>query len=310
MDEKSVSSSRSWKKRLGCLALWMLGVFLIGSLVLIGISLPNLTREVSPPEISGPRQLEKTARDGETTRPGEDETTPRPDDAPTSRTVILDASGREILNLRDFPHLSPTMRYLAEEWIVAWKELNLEAGTVSDSTTRTLIQEKMQRLVEGMKRYWDLPRAWENATHHDSIYKIIEIERENSLNLGILSTLCRINEVGSPEEWAGLKSIHRNMEGRMVSELAIQDGEWDFAISSFRQFVDDSSSSPMTQQCWEDEIFCWRQMGLAGRIGLVARSYDKRLPQRESNLENYLMTLPSDTVIRMMADYWRRRSRN
>jgi len=302
MNEERKPSPAFWKKRLWRLVFWTLGTFLLVSLGLLALSLPDLTRKVAPPVISGSHPFEKTPQNGEVSRPDENGETPRTDDTPTSRTVLVDASGQEILNLRDFPHLSPTMRYLAEEWFVAWKELEKIAEVDSDLATRTLIQEKMQRLVEGMKRYLDLPLAWKNDTHYDFIFKMTEIGEKNSLNLEVLSTFCRINEVGTPGEWARLKSIHDDMNNRIQSELAIRHGMWGAAVDDLYRinsgYEKSYDSRTVTRQCWEDELFCWRQMGLAGQMGLVARSCEERfLPQVETpTFRRHLMHMPAVAV--------------
>lgn len=314
MDEKSISPSRSWKKRLGRLVLWMLGVFLLVSLSLIGISLPNLTREVSPPEISGPRQIKKIAPNGETTRPGENETTPRPDDAPTSRTVILDASGREILNLRDFPHLSPTMRLLAEEWITAWKELEKIAEADSDSTTSARAQQKLVQTAQYIPGYLNFPLEWGKISYQEALDKEFNFLLQNGFARNSILGALPDEQVALPFAMR-LDSICFDMRSRLLSELAIQHGEWRDSILAFsqintyRRHQEYYDSSQIAQRCWEDELYCWRQMGLAGQVGLIARSYEKRIPLSQNpNLTNDLMHLPAEVSWNfMISELWRKR---
>ncbi|HNY29211.1 MAG TPA: hypothetical protein PKH31_17700, partial [Candidatus Sumerlaeota bacterium] len=115
----------------------VLGVFLIG------IALPDLRREVAPPEISGMEQIARVDNTRET---------PRLDDAPTSKTAALDLSGQVVLNLDDFPHLSPTMRREAETWIKTWNtRIVPDTLAIEDPVLRNQNWEALSRYVEAMR---------------------------------------------------------------------------------------------------------------------------------------------------------------
>jgi hypothetical protein len=313
MDENSVSPSRSWKKRLGRLALWMLGVFLLFSLGLIGISLPNLTQKVSPPEISGPRQLERIAQNGEVSRTDKNGETPRPDDEPTSRTVIVDASGREVLNLRDFPHLSPTMQLLTEEWIVAWKELEKIAKVDNDSTNSARARQRLFQIAQYIQGYLNFPLEWGNISYQKALDKEFMFLLQNGLACNSILGDLPDEQVALPFAMR-LDSICFDMRSRLLSELAIQHGEWRDSILAFsqintyRRHQEYYDSSQIAQRCWEDELYCWRQMGLAGQVGLIARSYEKRIPPSQTpNLKNDLMHLPAEVSWNfMISELWRK----
>jgi hypothetical protein len=318
MDEKTSLPPGKKKKWFWRLLIGGLAAFGLVSLGLIGISLPDLTRKVSSPVISGPRQLEKTARDGETALPDGNGETPRSDDAPTSRTVLVDASGREILNLRDFPHLSPTMRYLAEEWIVAWKELAPAQDLDQESTTTLYIQEKIGKSVEAFRQYLNLPQEWEKIPYQEAL------DKESIMRMKASSVLADLRAVLAGKRNDSLlydssllqyKTLDRDMGNRMQSELAIQHGEWRdavhalFRFNTYRRDAERYDSLPVTQQSWEDELYCWRQMGVAGQIGLIARSYEESIPPPQNpNLTNDLMHLPAEFVWEFMTSKFSQKS--
>ncbi len=278
---------------------------------LIAISLPNLTREVVPPVISGPRQLEKVEQSREMSHSDENRETPSTDDTPTSRTIIVDAAGQEILNLRDFPHLSPTMRYLAEEWIVAWKELEEAIGANTGSATPSQIRQKLLQSVEDFKACLNLPLEWGKMSYQETYDKLIENLESDAFRNGMHNDF----RDGTESSLAVLRVLRKldvvrgNMTSRVRSELAIQYGEWGEAvrasseINTYREYQRPYDSRPVIEQCREDELFCWRQMGLTGRIGLVARSYEERLPRvQKPSLTNDLAHLPAEFVWGAMSE--------
>ncbi|HPS02973.1 MAG TPA: hypothetical protein PLA90_15650, partial [Candidatus Sumerlaeota bacterium] len=93
---------------------------------LVVITIPNLWREVAPPEISGPNRVEGNAA--------------KPSAPPTPRTLSgsadVSTSGTRPLNLDDFPHLSPTMRKLAQGWLDQCAETDRLIAAISDPALR------------------------------------------------------------------------------------------------------------------------------------------------------------------------------
>ncbi len=298
-----------WKKRLWYLLFGVIGgtflLYCLFSFWLRSISDPNLNREIPPPEISGSSQAEKIMQNGEMLRS---------DDRPTSNTVIVDASGREILNLGDFPHLSPTMRYLAETWVGAWNVLDRGMEANKNSSNIPRIRQKMFQGAEAFKEYLNFPLKWGRTSYQDA--EIGEGRLYTSYGYSVGNLL--YGEF--PKEMLPyftvlmeLSYLSSDMHYRMCAEVAIRYGEWREAvqylssINTFRRCEEHYDSLPVTQQCWEDELFCWRQMGSAGRAGVIARSYQESIPRpRYPNLTNNLMHLPAEFVWeRIVNEQWR-----
>jgi hypothetical protein len=82
-------------------------VFVLLLIILIALTVPNLRREVAPPEVSGAHRVTQS------------QNSPEHLTLPTSGTlsVSVSTSGTQPFNLDDFPHLSPTMRKMTQEWL-------------------------------------------------------------------------------------------------------------------------------------------------------------------------------------------------
>ncbi|HPS03555.1 MAG TPA: hypothetical protein PLA90_18635, partial [Candidatus Sumerlaeota bacterium] len=125
------------------------GLFLFG-IFLIAISLPNLCGELPPPEISGPERVARKTSDSPD--PGISGTGGVSSSAPTSTTHSL-------LNLDDFPHLSPTMRNLTQDWLDQCAETDQALAAITDPALRAQAAALLKNRGE-INAFLNLPLEW------------------------------------------------------------------------------------------------------------------------------------------------------
>ncbi len=134
------------------------GIFLVLLLAfLVAVTVPNLRRKVSPPEISGVEQVERNTSESST--------------SPTSGTLPASdsTSGTQpILNLDDYPHLSPKMRELTQAWLDQCAKTDKALDTITDPTLRAQVRTylKEQRKIQA---FLNLPLEWDNLRFPPSI---------------------------------------------------------------------------------------------------------------------------------------------
>jgi hypothetical protein len=237
------------------------GILFSGFLVfLIRLTLPDLRREGTPPEISGTEQI---------ARVDNNEKTLRPDNAPTSRTAVLDQSGRVVLNLDDFPHLSPTMRQFAEAWVEAWNETIRKIEVIDEPVLRGQLLEKMSRYADAFKSLLDFPVEWEKNSYGTSRDKIrltqLQMYELFDRDIGYLGVRAKKSEEEKriDDDIFRTFSMFHKFEYRMYFELAIQAGEW----------VDAAHQGYLVN---DERVFCFRQMGFAGKMVLAADFLKRR----------------------------------
>jgi len=256
---------------------------------LITITLPNLRREVAPPEISGPGQVERNrnASPSSTT--------------PTSGTLSGTAAD-SLLNLDDYPHLSPTMRKLTQAWLDQCAETDKALETISDPTQRAQALEFLKDREKKIAALLSLPLEWENLTFSKAQERQTQLRLPESYNSFCKALGLRYNfswpqgEPGEkcpiPEFGAALgKEMYWSLIAcnRMQFELRVHHRFWDVAAytciaNSDGQNAAQTGSLPANHpewvevNTWEEEVYCLRQNpGVRGWVGLVGRSYQHAL---------------------------------
>jgi len=259
---------------------------------LIAITVPNLRREVAPPEISGPEQVGRNASD--------------PSTSPTSNTLSVSASTsgtQSFLNLDDFPHLSPTMRKLTQAWLDQYAETDKALDSITDPVLRAQALEFLKDRTK-MRAFLNLPREWGNQSYEEATRK----RRDPSYSLYVQAhdtfgysytnakgysfrfsyapgkiTDEQKQFLGKCPEFADTlaKEVFHSdcIDKRMFFELQAHNHLWDMAA-----FLSLSTDNPFAVRegfqeviTWDEEVHCLRQTGIRGSLGLTGRSYQRTL---------------------------------
>jgi hypothetical protein len=248
-------------------------VFLLA--FLIAVTIPNLRREVAPPEISGPEQAERNRT--------------APSTVATSGTLVSDAaltSGtRPFLNLDNFPHLSPTLRRLTQAWLDRIPATDKALETISDPVLRAQIRAFLMESRQ-IQAYLNLPLTWDNKAENNRVewtcYKTPNPTMPSFESFEtwhhFLATYPEFKSVFQLEE-----ACADVLRERMQFESLVHNGAWeDAAYICARGDQYSHINSPLLQKWeqlsgWEEEYYCLRQMGAAGWICLAGRSYQRAL---------------------------------
>jgi len=255
-------------------------VFLLAFLVVLTV--PNLRRKVAPPEISGPGQVERN-RNASASSTGAISGT-------QAVTASDSTSGTHpILNLDDYPHLSPKMRELTQSWLDRCAETDKTLETITDPVLRAQILGflKERRRIHS---FLNVPLKWDELTLLDwgkcLAYSEIPnpaiptIEGYGDWNQ-LLDTYPEFGKAFEEERsWASV------LGERMQFEFEVHGERWDTA--AFYCVRGDSYShvnAPFLQEWgelsnWEEEVYCLRQMGAPGLACLAGRSYQRALDSR------------------------------
>ncbi|HNY27666.1 MAG TPA: hypothetical protein PKH31_09825 [Candidatus Sumerlaeota bacterium] len=132
-------------------------LFFLALVLLIALTVPNLRREVTPPEVSGAHRV------------GQSKNAPDHPTAPTSGTlsVSVSPSGTSPLNLDNFPHLSPTMRKMTQDWLDRCAETDRALAAIADPALRAQMAELLKDRGN-MRAFLNLPLEWENLPYEEA----------------------------------------------------------------------------------------------------------------------------------------------
>ncbi len=279
----STSPRRGFWRRLLFRGILVGGVCVVLFLIfLIAITVPNLRREVTPPEISGPGQVERNES--------------VPSTPPSSGT-------QPFLNLDDYPHVSPTLRKLAQAWLDRVPETDKTLDTITDPALRAQVREflKERRRIQ---TFLNLPLKWDKLTRLEwgkgLAYSEIPnptmptIEGYGDWNQ-LLETYPEFGRAFEEERsWASV------LGERMRFEFEVHGERWDSA-ALYCTRGDHYSNLDLQEweglNSWEEEIYCLQQMGVPGWACLAGRSYQRAFDSRRqgqppANQFQYYLRLP------------------
>jgi phosphoglycolate phosphatase-like HAD superfamily hydrolase len=298
---------------------------------LIAITVPNLRREVAPPEISGPEQVARNA----TKSPA----------SPTSSTLTVSSptSGTQpLLNLDDFPHLSPTMRKLAQGWVDECAETDRLIAAISDPALRAQALSLLKDRETRMLAFLNLPLEWESQSYREAFDHLIELLRSQNpygeacdeirrLYRGLLpkenlrESIEFLQEFPELADSLGKEVIRLGvMTGRMHFEMSVRNHLWNLAALDFFEnerdlrasFYDQKPNDVWIRACWaeantrEEGVYCMRQARGAGVGWLTAYSYQRTLdslmddptPSLFYHQSHKTLRMPSDLVMGFLAE--------
>jgi len=291
---RNASFSPAPKRGVRRFLLWMVlagggSLFLFG-VFLVAITVPNLRCEVAPPEISGLEQVARNASDHPTSNTLSVSTL-SPSVPPTSGTQSL-------LNLDDFPHLSPTMRTLAQAWLDRCAENDRLLDTLSDPAQRDLVLAILMKGREKISALLNLPLRWDGQKFEDidrylngwPSHQELEENRNYEEYKKFLNAYPEL-KIACGQELIRDKTLWK----RMAFEFYVQGSHWDSAIltcavSDYYTYWD--KNGRLRRDCegmnsWEEEVYCLRQMGAPGWVCLAGRSYQRVF---DSRLQDHLQT--------------------
>lgn len=257
-----------WGLQGGGVLFGVLGVFLIG------IALPDLRREVAPPEISGPERVALSPDSSKNTF------------SPTTGTLSVsgDASGTSgSLNLDDFPHLSPKMRELAQAWLDQCEETSQALDTITDPALRAQAVEYLKK--RKIREFLNLPLEWGTCPYKEALRHVKDNRFDRFYGLIVDSAnLLRFREQCPVFYKAYTKEVYcfMNASIRFSFEFSMFSEHWGnttrlCVFPKMMLLVPDSPIQEDENLLWEEEVYSWRQMGVKGTVGLTARSYQRAL---------------------------------
>jgi hypothetical protein len=280
MTEHASTPSLPPKKHFGRFLLWIalgggLCLFLFLALLVV-ITTPNLRREVTPPEISGVKQKGRWSGAS---------------DSPTSRTLPpsggVTSGTQSRLNLDDFQHLSPKMRTLAQAWLEQCAETDKALDSVADPALRARIAAFLEGRVEKMRTFLNFPLEWGDQPFQktlDSLALYRFSNRDETDNEAWKQILLECPEFAAVFEKEKRRSSV--LKFRLSFEFCAERQHWNSA-AEWCAAADRMSHLDLPHlvefrdmNAWDEEIYCWRQMGPLGLAGLTARSYQRTLDER------------------------------
>lgn len=327
--ESGTDSSIRPKPRFGRYLRWVMfgatAVVFLFCAFLIAITIPNLRREVAPPEISGVEQLARNAA--------------KPSAPPTPRTLSgsadVSTSGTCPLNLDDFPHLSPTMRNLAQGWLDQCAETDRLIAAISDPALRAQALSLLKGRETRMRAFLNLPLEWESQPCRETFRHLTGAAiRQNPYGAAYFG-LRNSYQHFVPEEIAAAPieflqklpeladSLGREvtrldvMTERMYFELQVRNRMWNTAaVSCVRadraahaNFYNQKPYDAWVRErqaeayAWEEEVYCMRQAGVAGLAGLTAHSYQRALDSLMDDPDPSLFYHQSHELLREGGDW-------
>jgi hypothetical protein len=287
----SALKRRGWQR----LFLWGIlaggGILFLFGVFLAAITVPNLRREVAPPEISGPEQVERNA--------AEDPASP----ASRSQSVSASTSATQSLQMDpdDFPHLSPKMRELTRSWFERCAETDRLLGAISDPAQRALALAILAKGRENRRALLNLPLRWDDQTFEEtdrylmswnSSYEPDYQSREGA------STRGAFLEAHPEFKNAFEQESARNelFKERMSFEFYVHSRHWDSAVinctAADLRAPFNRQLCPEGMNSWEEEVYCLRQMGVPGWACLAGRSYQHAFDSRWPDRRHYLLRAP------------------
>lgn len=285
-------------------------VLLLGFVVVVAV--PELRREVPPPEISGPDRVASKPSD----LPSSSTSTTRSVDPPISGTSA-------ILNLDDFPHLSPTMRSLTQAWLDQCAETDRALDRISDPTLRAQAAAFLENRKK-IRALLNLPLEWDELEYREVVQKAERLKWQSygnsrfyyalrGLDIGIsagstpedviarrIERIERLIDVSSNNsifrerdsleqsflqvmkgcpELAALFSKEtmkiEPIESRIGFELDAHRRKWLMAAASgFRDNCRGQVFPPQTDRVVsrDEEAYALRQSGIRGKVALITHS--------------------------------------
>jgi hypothetical protein len=288
------------KKRFGRVLLWvaLLGavVLFLCTTLLVAITTPTLRREVKPPVISGPQQVSRSSGIL---------------DRPTSNTLSASTptSGTQaFLNLDEFPHLSPKMRELTQAWLDRCAETDNALDSITDPALRARAAAFLKGRVEKMRMFLNFPLEWEGQPYQKTLdalalYRFSNRDESNSDTWKMLLQQC--------PEFAAVFEKERSRSSVLKFRLSFEfcaerqhwnsAAEWCAAADRMSHLDSPYLIELRDMNAWDEEIYCWRQMGPAGLAGLTARSYqralDERMEERSPRPFYHRLRMAGDVVV-------------
>ena len=324
--ESGADSSIRPKPRFGRYLRWVMfgatAVVFLFCAFLIAITVPNLRREVAPPEISGVEQVARNAA--------------KPSAPPTPRTLSgsadVSTSGTRPLNLDDFPHLSPTMRKLAQGWLDQCAETDRLIAALSDPALRAQALSLLKDRETRMRAFLNLPLEWESQPCRETFRHIGELEPYGLACFGLRDLYLHF-DIPGVDPWKSIEFLQKLpeladslarevtrldvMTERMYFELQVHNRMWNTAASSCVRADRAAHANFYNQKpcdawvrarnaeayAWEEEVYCMRQAGVAGLAGLTAHSYQRVLDSVMDDPDPSLFYHQSHELLREGGDW-------
>jgi hypothetical protein len=208
-------------------------------------------------------------------------------------------------NLDDFPHLSPTLRNLARVWFERCAETDKAIETIPDLTLRRQAIVFLEGRREKMRAFLNFPLEWKSppGPQTEEIWTRFRFYNRDAVDEEAWNNLL----TQYPDFADVLEREQRRLHVarfRMFFELCAHNRRWDEAAEwcasaeriSRLDYPDLSEFREVSQ--WDEEVYCWRQMGPTGVLALSARSYQRALDTRMQNLP----TSPFYHRLRMAGD--------
>lgn len=289
------------KKHFGRFLLWAALVgglcFFLFLVLLAAVTTPNLRREVAPPEISGVKQKGRLSGAS---------------DSPTSKA--LPASGgvtsgtQPLLNLDDFQHLSPKMRELAQAWLDQCAETDRTLDSIAEPVLRARIAAFLEGREEKMRTFLNFPLEWGDQPFQKTLdalalYRFSNRDETDNDTWKLLLQQC--------PEFAAVFEKERCrsslLKFRLSFEFCAERQHWNSAAewcaaADRMSHLDYPDLAPLRDMNgWDEEIYCWRQMGPSGLAALTARSYqralDARMEDRPTRPFYHRLRMAGDVVV-------------
>jgi hypothetical protein len=269
-------------------------VLVVSFLILLTVlTVPNLRREVAPPEVSGTHRIGRTAPESPSVLP------PASSESATSPSQVS-AKTPSLFNLDDFPHLSPTMRTLSQAWLDQCEETSRALDSIPNPELRDRMLQFLRIRKDKMRAFLNAPLKWEDQTFKDaesriwrgrSIYGVggrspEELDatlRKEANRFDVLSKRMSFEYYASRKMW----DLAADACGWADREASYQH-EFLKAWRRGRELPADPESRAGYREVntWDEEVYCLRQMGGRGLVALTARSYQQAVGARMKGQEN------------------------
>lgn len=289
-------------------------VLFVSLLILLTVlTVPNLRREVAPPEVSGAHRVTRTV-------PEQTNSSSPASPKPTSPRSDVPSGPPSLFNLDDFPHLSPTMRTLSQAWLDQCEETSRALDSIPDPDRRNQMLHFLRIRKDKMRAFLNAPLEWENQTFKEaesrtwrarSIYYggILDFSpeldttiRKEAIRSNVLSERMAFEYYASRKMWdlaadaCGWADRETSCHNEFLKawQLGWADRET-FSHNEFRRAWRRGKQPPADPESlaeyrevntWDEEVYCLRQMGGRGLVALTARSYQQAVGDRMKGQEH------------------------
>ncbi len=267
-------------------------VFVLLLVILIALTVPNLRREVAPPEVSGGHRVSRTVPEHTiTASPASPESANSPSDVP--------AGAPSLFNLDDFPHLSPHMRTLSLAWLDQCEETSRTLDGITDPKVHARMLQFLRIRKDKMRAFLNSPLEWEDQAFKDAesriwraraIYGMIDpfpeladTIRKETIRFNVLSERMTFEFYASQEMW----DLAADFCGR-ADRQAFHHSEFLGSFQKVKRPPEDPEflAGYREMNTWDEEVYCLRQTGGRGLVALTARSYQQAVGARMKGQEN------------------------